>query len=101
MYSVFLTTMRALYVLLKDTTSCYVRNVQTGCIQLQLVGNVKILLLELIVIVINNISKYLTPGLHTKFIMQNWGMQGYTYFLILALKHRLWVLVRTASAKRF
>ena len=26
---------------------------------------------------------------------------GYTYLLIFALKHRLWVLVRTASLRRF
>ena len=28
-------------------------------------------------------------------------MQGYTYFFIFALKHRLLVLVRTASLRRF
>ena len=27
--------------------------------------------------------------------------QGYTFFLIFALKHRSWVLVRTASLRRF
>ena len=31
------------------------------------------------------------------FVKINWGLQGYTYFLIFAPKHRLWVLVRTAS----
>ena len=32
----------------------------------------------------------------------NWGLQGYTlFFLISAQKHRLWVLVRTASSRRF
>ena len=41
-----------------------------------------------------------TP-LNPTFIRQNWGMEGYTYFLIFAPKHRLWVLVRTASARRF
>ena len=29
------------------------------------------------------------------------GLQGYTFFLIFALKHRSWVLVRTASVRRF
>ena len=29
------------------------------------------------------------------------GLQGYTFFLIFALKQRLWVLVRTASLRRF
>ena len=31
------------------------------------------------------------------FYIVNWGLQGYTFFLIFALKHRLWVLVRTTS----
>ena len=29
------------------------------------------------------------------------GVQGYSFFLIFALKHRLWLLVRTASMRRF
>ena len=39
-----------------------------------------------------------TP-LYPTFILQNWGMQGYTNFSYFALKHSLWVLVRTASHK--
>ena len=35
--------------------------------------------------------------LHPNFIKLNWGLQGYTIFLIFALKHILWVLVRIAS----
>ena len=31
---------------------------------------------------------------------ENWGVQGFTYFLIFAPKHRLWVLVRTASPSK-
>ena len=30
------------------------------------------------------------------FYIVYWGLQGYTFFLIFALKHRLWVLDRTA-----
>ena len=36
-----------------------------------------------------------TPFIPT-FIKQNWGMQGYTYFLIFAPKHRLRVFVKVA-----
>ena len=39
-------------------------------------------------------------SLNPTFILQNWGMQGYTFFLIFAPKHRLWVLVRTASLSK-
>ena len=40
----------------------------------------------------------LNPTIHSK----NWGFAGvYIIFHISAQKHRLWVLVRTASAKRF
>ena len=38
---------------------------------------------------------------HLTFIQSNWSLQGYTFFLIFALKHRLWVLIRTASMGRF
>ena len=31
------------------------------------------------------------------FYIKNWGLQGYSFFHIFVLKHRLWVLVRTAS----
>ena len=39
--------------------------------------------------------------LHPTFIQKNRGLQGYTLFFIFCSKHRLWVLVRTASARRF
>ena len=35
------------------------------------------------------------------YIEQNGGCRGLPIFLIFAPKHRLWVLVRTASARRF
>ena len=35
-------------------------------------------------------------SLNTSFKLQNWGMQGCTYFSYFGPKHRLWVLVRTA-----
>ena len=31
----------------------------------------------------------------------NFQLQVFNYFLIFALKHRLWVLVRTVSLRRF
>ena len=43
----------------------------------------------------------LTP-LNPILIQLKWGLQGYTlFFLFLLKRHRLWVLVRTASPKRF
>ena len=43
----------------------------------------------------------LTP-LNPTFIWTNWGLQGIQhFFLISSQKHRLWVLVRTTSARRF
>ena len=43
----------------------------------------------------------LTP-LNPTLIKQNWSLQGYTLsFLISVQKHRLWALVRTASARQF
>ena len=32
---------------------------------------------------------------------KTWGLQAYSFFLIFALKYRLWVHVRTASLRRF
>ena len=38
-----------------------------------------------------------TP-LHPTFILLNWGLQGFIFFLLnFALKHRLWVLIRTCT----
>ena len=39
--------------------------------------------------------------LYPTFIWQNWGIQYIPTFLIFAPKHRLWVLIRTASPRRF
>ena len=38
---------------------------------------------------------FIPPTSH--FYIVKLGLQGYTFFLNFALKHRLWVLVRTAS----
>ena len=39
---------------------------------------------------------------YTPLLYSNLGVnRGLLYFLIFALKHRLWVLVRTASMRRF
>ena len=43
--------------------------------------------------------KHIPGGIKCAPLKQNWGMQGYTYFAYFAPKHRLWVLVRTASLK--
>ena len=45
-----------------------------------------------------NVYAMYTP-LYPTFMWQNWGMQGIPIFLIFAPKHRLWVLVRTASER--
>ena len=43
-----------------------------------------------------NMSLYGRPP-YTPLLYSNWGLQGYTLFPIFALKHRLWVLVRTRN----
>ena len=43
----------------------------------------------------------LSPLLPHFYILENWGLQGYTFFRIFGQKHRLWVHVITASMKLF
>ena len=54
------------------------------------------------------VSRYITKTcpcnvypLKPHFYIAKLGYAGYTFFFISAPKHRLWVLVRTASARRF
>ena len=47
-----------------------------------------------------NLSMYWTPS-PPHFYIVKLGFTGVNFFLIFALKHKLWVLVRTASMRRF
>ena len=56
---------------------------------------------KLLCVVITKTYLYNIDPLKPHFYIVKLGLQGYTLFFLFLLKHRLWVLVRTASARRF
>ena len=52
-------------------------------------------------VLITKTCLYNFDPLKPQFYIVNWGLQGLHYFSYFCSKHRLWVLVRTASPRRF